>query len=68
MVPTHVSEALAKAGGFKDFAKTKSIRIIREVPGGKPPLTFQYNDKEVSHGKNMEQNILLEPGDRIYVD
>ena len=67
VVPIHVSEALINAGGFKDFANKKKIRIIREVPGGKPKI-FPYNDKEVSHGKNMEQNILLEPGDRIYVD
>jgi polysaccharide biosynthesis/export protein len=67
VVPTRVSEALANAGGFKEFAKTTKIRIIREVKGGKP-LTFKYNDKEVSHGKNLEQNIFLEPGDHIYVD
>jgi polysaccharide export outer membrane protein len=65
VVPTRISEALAN--GFKDFAKTKKIRIIREVPGGKP-LIFKYNDYEVSHGKHLEQNIYLEPGDRIYVD
>lgn len=67
VVPTRVSEALANAGGFRDFAKTNKIRIIREVPGG-APLVFKYNDKEVSHGKKLEQNIYLEPGDRIYVD
>lgn len=67
VVPTRVSEALANAGGFKEFAKTTKIRIIREVPG-KEPLKFLYNDKEVSHGKKLEQNIYLEPGDRIYID
>ena len=67
VVPTRVSEALVNAAGFKEFAKTKSIRIIRDVPGGKP-LSFKYNDKEVSHGKKPEQNIFLEPGDHIYVD
>jgi TonB family protein len=67
VAPTRISEALANAGGFKDFAKTTKISIIREVPGGKP-LIFKYNHKEVSHGKELEQNIYLEPGDRIYVD
>lgn len=67
VVPTRVSEALANAGGFRDFAKMTKIRIIREVPGG-TTLVFKYNDKEVSHGKKLEQNIFLEPGDRIYVD
>jgi polysaccharide export outer membrane protein len=67
VVPTRVSEALSNAGGFRDFAKTKSIRIIRIMPDGKPK-TFKYNDSEVSHGKKLEQNIFLEPGDHIYVD
>jgi polysaccharide biosynthesis/export protein len=67
VVPIHVSEALINAGGFKEFANKKKIRIIREVPGANPKV-YSYNDKEVSHGKKMEQNILLEPGDRIYVD
>jgi polysaccharide export outer membrane protein len=67
VVPTRVSEALANAGGFRDFAKTKSIRIIRIMPDGKS-VTFKYNDKDVSHGKNLGQNIFLEPGDHIYVD
>jgi polysaccharide export outer membrane protein len=67
VVPTRVSEALANAGGFKEWAKITKIRVIREVPGGKP-MVFHYNDKDVSHGKKLEQNIFLEPGDRIYVD
>jgi polysaccharide export outer membrane protein len=67
VVPTRVSEALAQAGGFKDFAKITKIRILRNVPGAKPQLLL-YNDKEVSHGKKVDQNIYLQPGDHIYVD
>jgi polysaccharide biosynthesis/export protein len=67
VVPMRVSEALANAGGFRDFAKRTSIRIIRMMPDGKSKQ-FKYNDKEVSHGKKLEQNIFLEPGDHIYVD
>jgi polysaccharide export outer membrane protein len=67
VIPTRVSEALANAGGFRDFAKTKSIRVIRIMPDGQPK-EFKYNDKDVSHGKKLEQNIFLEPGDHIYVD
>jgi polysaccharide export outer membrane protein len=62
VVPTRVSELLAQAGGFRDFAKTTRIRIVRN---GK---TYFYNDREVSHAKKPEQDILLEPGDHIYVD
>jgi hypothetical protein len=30
--------------------------------------THMFNYKEVSHGKNMVQNIKLQPNDRIFVD
>lgn len=67
VVPTRVSQALAYAGGFRDFAKVKKIRIIRVEADGKIDK-FLYNDKQVSHGEHLEQNILLKPGDHIYVD
>ncbi len=59
--PVSVFEALSSAGGFKEFANPKKIRILR---GNK---TFNFNWKEVSRGKRMEQNILLENGDHIIV-
>jgi polysaccharide biosynthesis/export protein len=58
---TTVLDALSNAGGFKDFANTKKIYILR----GKEKFNFNY--KDVSKGKNMEQNILLQNGDRIFV-
>ncbi len=62
VVPTNVLEALVNAGGFKDFANVKKIEIIRA--GGE---RFKFNYKDVIHGKHMEQNILLKPGDIIVV-
>lgn len=56
-----VFEALSNAGGFKEFANPKRIRILR---GSKK---FRFNYKEVSNGKHMEQNIALENGDHIIV-
>jgi polysaccharide export outer membrane protein len=67
VVPTHVSELIALMGGFREFANQKNIRIIRMGPNGKV-TQFKYNHKEVSHGKHLEQNILLQPGDQVYVD
>ena len=67
VVATHVSEVIAAQGGFRDFAKKTKIRIVRQGPDGKAEI-FHYNDNEVSHGKKLEQNILLKPGDHIYVD
>jgi polysaccharide export outer membrane protein len=61
VTPTTILEALSKAGGFQDFANTKKIRILR---GNE---TLRFNWKEVTKGKNMEQNILLQNGDHIIV-
>jgi polysaccharide export outer membrane protein len=61
VVPTTVLEALVNAGGFKDFANKKNIRILR---GNK---TFVFNYNQVVNGKHREQNIQLEPGDLIIV-
>lgn len=61
VVPTTVLEALSNAGGFKDFANTKKIVIVRK---GK---RLKFNYKDVTHGKHMEQNILLQNGDLIIV-
>jgi polysaccharide export outer membrane protein len=61
VVPTTIMEGLVNAGGFRDFANTRKIRILR----GSQELRFNYN--QVSHGKNREQNIYLEPGDQIIV-
>jgi polysaccharide biosynthesis/export protein len=60
-----VLDAIALAGGFRDFAKKKSIYVLRQGPGGESRLPFNY--KEVSQGKNMAQNVKLEPGDTIIV-
>jgi polysaccharide export outer membrane protein len=58
---TTVLEALSTAGGFKEFANPKKIYVLR----GTQKLKFNY--KEVSQGKHMEQNIMLENGDKIFV-
>jgi polysaccharide export outer membrane protein len=61
VTPTRVLEALSRAGGFRDFANTKKIKILR---GDK---VFKFNYKEVTNGKHLEQNILVESGDHIIV-
>jgi polysaccharide export outer membrane protein len=58
---TTVMDALASAGGFKDFANTKKIEVHRGSQ------KFLFNFKDVSKGKNLEQDIELENGDRIIV-
>jgi polysaccharide biosynthesis/export protein len=60
-----VLDAIALAGGFRDFAKKKSIYVLRRGPSGEVRLAFNY--KDVSQGKNMDQNVKLQPGDTIIV-
>jgi polysaccharide export outer membrane protein len=61
VVPTTVLEALTLAGGFREFANTKNITVLR---GGK---RFKFNYKDVIRGKKLSQNIPLENGDYIIV-
>lgn len=61
VVPTTVMEALTNAGGFREYARTNKIIIMR----GKERLKFNY--KDVLKGKNLEQNILLQDGDYVHV-
>lgn len=61
VTPLTVLEALSICGGFKDFANQKDIRVLR---GAK---VFKFNYKQVSRGKNLEQNISVENGDHIIV-
>lgn len=63
---TTVLDAIAKAGGFRDFAKQKGVYVLRHTPnGGDSRLAFNY--KEVIKGKNANQNIQLQPNDTIVV-
>ena len=61
-----ILDAIAMAGGFKDFAKQKQIYVLRaNADGTEKRLTFNY--KEVIKGKNPEQNIRLLPRDTVVV-
>jgi polysaccharide export outer membrane protein len=60
-----VLDAIALAGGFRDFAKQKSIYVLRQGSAGESRIPFNY--KDVSQGKNMAQNTKLLPGDTIIV-
>jgi polysaccharide export outer membrane protein len=58
---TTILEAIIAAGGFREFANQKKIVLLR---AGKQ---YYFNYKEVIHGKKLEQNKELEPGDQIIV-
>ncbi len=59
-----VVDAISVAGGFSAFAGKDRIKVIREH-GGAQEFVFDYD--AFVKGKNLEQNILLLPGDRIVV-
>ena len=57
---------IAAAGGFRDFAKQKSVYVLRHNPNGtESRLPFNY--KDVVKGKNPDQNIKLQPNDTIVI-
>jgi polysaccharide biosynthesis/export protein len=61
-----VLDAIAMAGGFKDFAKQKAIYVLRpEADGTQKRLLFNY--KDMIKGKNPDQNIRLLPRDTVVI-
>jgi polysaccharide export outer membrane protein len=60
-----VMQALSAAGGFAEWADTKNILIVRKEGGKETQLHFNY--KEFTSGKNLQQNIILKPGDTLVV-
>jgi polysaccharide export outer membrane protein len=63
--PTTVIQLIATAGGLRDYAQSKKILIMRNEDGRQVSLPFNYND--VVSRKNLQQNILLKPGDTVIV-
>jgi len=61
----NVLQGLSSAGGFTQFAKTKSIYVLRMEDGKQQKYPVNY--KEVVSGKHPEQDISLKAGDTIVV-
>jgi polysaccharide export outer membrane protein len=61
-----VLDAIAIAGGFRDFAKQKAIYVLRQNPDG-TQTRIPFNYKDVVKGRNPEQNVKLLPRDTIVV-
>jgi polysaccharide export outer membrane protein len=60
-----VIQALSTAGGFTEWADTKNIVIIRRK--GEKEVQIYFNYKDFISGKDLGQNIVLEPNDTIVV-
>ena len=61
-----VLDAIAIAGGFRDFAKKKSIYVLRQNGDG-TQARLPFNYKEVIKGQNLQQNVKLQPRDTIVI-
>ena len=61
----NVLQALSLAGGGTPFAKLDSIIVIRASPAGQRVLPFHFG--QVSAGRDLDQNVMLESGDVVLV-
>ena len=57
-----VLQALALAGGLKDFADSRNIRVLRRSPVGVTTIAFDYKDA-IRGG----EAVYLRPGDTVVV-
>jgi len=60
-----VLQLIAVSGGLQDWAKKNNISIIR-MENGKQRV-FKFNFKDVVEQKRPADNIVLKPGDTVYV-
>ncbi len=63
--PITVLEAISIAGGLNEWAKETDLRLMRKING--QLKTYRINYKAIIEGKDPSQNIMLKPGDTIYV-
>jgi polysaccharide biosynthesis/export protein len=63
--PTTVLQLIAMAGGVLEYADSENITVLSTADG--KPTSFRFNYKEVMNRKNLQQNVLLKPGDTIIV-
>src|ERR1700735_11302 len=60
-----VLQAISSGGGFTQYARTKSIYVLRNENGKQVKYPFNY--KDVLGGKKPEQDIALKAGDTVVV-
>jgi len=65
LLPNMTVLQAVSTGGFTQFARLKSIYVLRVENGRQVKYPFNY--KDVVKGKRSEENILLKPGDVIVV-
>lgn len=61
-----IMDGIALAGGFRDFAKKAGVYILRKTADGQE-TRLKFNYKDFIKGKDVAQNIRLEPNDTVIV-
>ena len=61
----NVLQLIASVGGLLEYADKGNITIVRKENGRERRMKFNYND--VVNGRNLQQNILLQPDDMVLV-
>ncbi|ASJ76426.1 hypothetical protein IMCC3135_31895 [Granulosicoccus antarcticus IMCC3135] len=60
-----VVQALTLAGGFTPYASNRNIQILRRQDGRE--VTYQFDFRSISRGRDLDQNIILQSGDVVLV-
>lgn len=60
-------QAIALAGGFTPFASTNDILVLRKGQDHNKQVAITVHYKDIVSGRNLENNILLKPGDTIVI-
>jgi polysaccharide export outer membrane protein len=63
--PIDVLQAISLAGGVTPFASTDHIRVLHREGPHLSSIRFRYS--QVTQGRNLDQNILLQSGDTVIV-
>ena len=63
--PLTVLQAIARSGGFNQWAKKSKITIIRNEDGQEKILSFDYDS--LVKDQDLSQNIHVAPGDTIII-
>lgn len=63
--PLTILQAIARSGGFQEWAKRDQIRIVRQQEGQEVMLAFDY--EAMVKGNPAKQNIMVVPGDTIII-
>lgn len=63
--PVSILQAIARAGGFAEWAKKEKVIIVRKNAGKETIIDFNYH--KFVEGKDLGQNLALQPGDTLII-